>query len=105
MQWKVTKTDKCNFCKQEEDYAHYFMKCRYLNKFWQKIYELFRRSKIDFDIKLQHLVFGYKITDSKYYFLNYILTVFLFISHTMYPSREQKLLMSLAFLKMNLIKE
>ena len=37
--------------------------------------------------------------------MNYILTVlsFLFTSHIMYPSREQKLLMSLVVLKMNLV--
>ena len=88
--WKVTKTDKCNFCEQEEDYAHYFLKCRYLNKFWQKVYELLKRSKIDFDIKLEHLVFGYKITDSKYYFLNYILTVFSFSIYKSYYVSEQR---------------
>ena len=36
----------CNVCKIEEDYAHFFMSCKYLDMIWNKINEMFKKTQI-----------------------------------------------------------
>jgi hypothetical protein len=47
----------------EEDYHHFFMSCKYLDIFWNKINEMLKKVQFENNIKLQHLVFEYKIFD------------------------------------------
>lgn len=90
LQWKITNNNMCNFCNIEEDYSHYFFSCSYLTRFWQQIYDLLKRSNLDFLIKLQNLIFGYKITDNKYYSINYLITIISFSIYKSYYVSEQK---------------
>ena len=48
----------CNVSRVEEDYDHFFMSCKYLNMFWNKINEMLNKIKFENNIRLQHLVFG-----------------------------------------------
>ena len=36
-QWKITSNDKCTVCGELEDYEHFFLKCKHLQDFWNKI--------------------------------------------------------------------
>ena len=80
---------------QEEDYANYFFNCSYLTRFCQQIYDLLKKSNLDFSIKLKHLIFGYKITDNKYNSIIFLITIISFSIYKsyykcMYLSRKQK---------------
>ena len=46
--------------------------------------------KIENIIRLQHLVFGYKIFDKEYFHLNYFLTILAFTIYKSYYVSEQK---------------
>ena len=58
-----------------EDYSHYFRTCIFFKDFFGKIKELLKKSGIENDITLYHLVFGYKIFDKNYYDFNYFLYI------------------------------
>jgi hypothetical protein len=68
----------CNVSRVEEDYDHFFMSCKYLDMFWNKINEVLKKVKFENNMRLQHLVFGYKILDKEYFHLNYFLTILAF---------------------------
>ena len=74
--WKISTDSLCNVCKVEEDYDHFFMSCKYLDIFWNKINEMLKKVQFENNIKLQHLVFGYKIFRQRIFspklFFNYI---------------------------------
>jgi hypothetical protein len=55
-----------------EDSDHFFMSCKYLDMFWNKINELLKEIKFENNIRLQHLVFGYNIFDKEYFHLDYL---------------------------------
>ena len=57
---------------------------------WVKIKELLKKSGIENDITLYHLVFGYKIFDKSYYDFNYFLTIIGFSIYKAYYISEQK---------------
>ena len=69
--WKISTDSLCNVCKVEEDYDHFFMSCKYLDIFWNKINEMLKKVQFENNIRLQHLVFGYTIFDKEYFHLNY----------------------------------
>ena len=83
------KNSLCNLCNIVEDYSHYFMTCIFFKQFLGKIKELLKKSGIENDITLYHLVFGYKIFDKTYYDFNYFLTIIGFSNKAYYIS-EQK---------------
>ena len=66
-QWKIANNKQCNYCKQEEDYCHYFITCPFLLNFWRRMYEVLRKSRLEFKVTLKHLVFWYKIFDEDYF--------------------------------------
>ena len=43
--WQISTDSLCNVCKVEEDYDHFFMSCKYLDMFWNKINDLFKKSQ------------------------------------------------------------
>ena len=59
LKWKIMKNSLCNLCNIVEDYSHYFRTCILFKDFWDKIKELLKKSGIENDITLYHLVFGY----------------------------------------------
>ena len=71
LHWKISTDSLCNVCKVKEDYDHFFMSCKYLDIFWNKINEMLKKVQFENNIKLQHLVFGYKIFNKEYFYLNY----------------------------------
>jgi hypothetical protein len=82
--WKISTDSLCNVCKVEEDYDHFFMSCKYLDIFWNKINEMLKKVQFENNIKLQHLIFGYKIFDKEYFHLNYFLTILAFTIYKSY---------------------
>ena len=52
--WKISTDSLCNVCKVEEDYDHFFMSCKYLDIFWNRINEMLKKSNLktisDFNI-------------------------------------------------------
>ena len=83
-QWKITQDDKCNMCKEKEDYEHLFLNCQYVKEFWGHIKLLFQKAKIGTHIIcFKNLIMGYKIYDETYYEINYFITILLF---TIYKS-------------------
>ena len=62
--WQISTDSLCNVCKVEEDYDHFFMSCKYLDMFWNKINDLLKNLKEN-NIILQHLIFGYTIFDKE----------------------------------------
>ena len=79
------------------------MSCKYLDIFWNKINEMLKKVQFENNIKLQHLVFGYKIFDKEYFHLNYFLTILAFTIYKSYYVSEQKTktLILICYLKMN----
>ena len=45
-QWKIKSTDQCNFCKEVEDYNHFFIQCSYNVPFLKKMYKLLEELQI-----------------------------------------------------------
>ena len=43
---KISTDSLCNVCKVEEDYDHFFMSCKYLDMFWNKINEMLKKNQI-----------------------------------------------------------
>jgi hypothetical protein len=71
---KKSKTDKCNWCQEEDDTAHYFARCSFLTPFWnslatwcQKLLE----EEINFTVK--DVLVGVLEKDPKYDVINAIL--------------------------------
>ena len=89
-QWKIANNSLCNHCTEDEDYKHYFLSCNFLKYFWVNIHDLLKRCNVQFSLKLKHLVFGYKISDKNYFWLNYILTIIGFSIYKAYYVSEQK---------------
>ena len=88
--WKLTNNSLCNFCNIEEDYFHYLMTCPYLKTFWDSIHHIFKKYGMEIKIKLKHIVFGYKISDSQYYDFNYFFTIVGYTIYKTYYVSEQK---------------
>ena len=66
------------------------MSCKYLDIFWNKINEMLKKVQFENNIRLQHLVFGYKIFDKEYFHLNYFLTILAFtIYKSNYVSKQK----------------
>ena len=85
--WKIVGNSLCNFCKLDEDYAHYFITCDFSTKFQNLINGL----GIETKITLKHIVLGYKIDDKNnilHYF--FLLTVVGFSIYKSYYISEQK---------------
>jgi hypothetical protein len=57
--------------------------------FWNKINEMLKKMKFENNIRLQHLVFGYKIFDKEYFHLNYFLAILALTIYTFYYVSEQ----------------
>ena len=72
-----------------EDSDHFFMSCKYLDMFWNKINEMLKKIKFENNIRLQHLVFGYNIFDKEYFHLDYL------------SEQKTKKLILICYLKMN----
>ena len=85
--WKISTDSLCNV--RKEDYDHFFMSCKYLDMFWNKINEMLKKMKFENNIRLQHLVFGYKIFDKEYFHLNYFLAILALTIYTFYYVSEQ----------------
>ena len=83
------KNSLCNLCNIVEDYSHYFRTGIFFKEFWGKIKELLKKSGIENDLTLYHLVFGYKIFDKSYYDFNYFLTIIGFSIYKAYYISEQ----------------
>jgi hypothetical protein len=66
------------------------MTCLSFKEFWGKIKELLKKSGIENDITLYHLVFGYTIFDKSNYDFNYFLTIIGFSMHKVYYISEPK---------------
>ena len=77
------------------------MSCKYLDIFWNKIKEMLKKVQFENNIRLQHLVFGYKIFDKEYFHLNYLLTILTFTIYKSYYVSEQRQLMFICYLKIN----
>ena len=58
--------------------------------FWNTINEMFKQVKFQNNIRLQHLVFGYKIFNKEYLHLNYFLAILAFTIYKSYYISEQK---------------
>jgi hypothetical protein len=48
--WKISTDRLCNVCKVEEDYDHFFMSCKYLDIFWNKINEMLKKVQFENNI-------------------------------------------------------
>jgi hypothetical protein len=90
LQWKIVNNTRCNFCGNDEDYLHYFITCSFLKTFWEKIYNLYKSNNLEIKLKLKHLIFGNKISDKKYYSVNYFITILGFSIYKSYYLSEQK---------------
>ena len=88
--WKISTDSLCNVCKVEEDYDHFIMSYKYLDMFWNKINEMLKKIKFETNIRLQHLVFGYKIVDKEYFHLKYFLSILTFTIYKSYYVSEKK---------------
>ena len=79
------------------------MSCKYLDIFWNKINEMLKKVQFENNIRLQLLVFGYKIFDKEYFHLNYFLAILAFTIYKSYYVSEQKTktMMFICYLKMN----
>ena len=66
------------------------MSCKYLDIFWNKIKEMLKKVQFENNIRLQHLVFGYKTFDKEYFHLHYLLTILTFTIYKSYYVSEQK---------------
>ena len=51
---------------------------------------MLKKVQFENNIRLQHLVFGYKIFDKEYFHLNYFLTILTFTIYKSYYVSEQK---------------
>ena len=60
---KNVNNNRCNLCGNEEDHHHYFITCSFFKTFWGKKYHLFKSNNLEITLKLNHLVFGYRIAD------------------------------------------
>ena len=90
-QWKICDNYNCNYCNMIEDYEHYFLKCRYFQQLWEKVF--FISEKIGYNIgvfSLRNLIWGYKIKYSQYEDINYFMTIVLFTIYKAYCVSEQK---------------
>ena len=96
--WKISTGSLCNVCKVEEDYDHFLMSCKYLGKFWNKINEILKKIKFENNIRLQHLVSGYKTFDKEYFHLNYFLAILAFTNPIMYRNKRQRKLMFVCYI-------
>jgi hypothetical protein len=64
--WKISTDSKV-----EEDYNHFFMSCKHLDIFWNKINEMLKKVQFENNIRLQHLIFDKEYVHLNYFF-NYI---------------------------------
>ncbi|XP_060586418.1 uncharacterized protein LOC132742114 [Ruditapes philippinarum] len=74
--WKMVSSPLCNKCNKIEDYQHLFIDCMAVNVFWEKILYIFQECGIQRNIRrLDILIFGYKISQEEYFYINVILTI------------------------------
>ena len=82
--WKITPNPLCNSCGQVENYYHFFIECEYIQNFKTKINQLLNHLGYNKEmITLKNIVVGYKIQDTQYKPINYLLTV---IGYTIYKT-------------------
>ena len=90
-QWKISQNGHCKFCHCIEDYEHFFIKCRYLNNFWEKIYLISKNLGIGKHVfELKCLIWGYKIQYPAYNDLNLLISIILFSIYKANYVSEQK---------------
>ena len=89
--WKIKDTPLCCICREEENYEHFFTKCRYIQQFLNQINECFRALGYHKNmITLENLALGYKIQYSKYNTTNYLLSYIGYAIYKSYYISEQK---------------
>ena len=91
-QWKIVNDKKCNTCKTDEDYQHYFIDCKYFSNLWNFTKPLFEILKITKEMKtLKHIVVGYKIGNKRFNSVNIILSLIAFTIYKSYHLSDRKL--------------
>ena len=90
--WKIQQTAECIFCGKIDDYQHMYCQCNRLNFLWAKIKQAFLYMGIsNLEISPKTLIFGYKIQQTDYYWVNKILTLCFFSLFKSYcMTREKK---------------
>ena len=82
--WKINDSDKYCFCNCVEDYNHFFsLHVKKNVHFWDTFRQcLYILTRTDFDISLEHIIFGYNIDKTKqenkkkpYTFVNFLLII------------------------------
>ena len=83
--WKINDSDKCCFCNCVEDYNHFFLTCEKNVHFWDTFRQcLYILTRTDFDISLEHIIFGYNIDKKNCTFVNFLLII---ASFSVYKAR------------------
>ena len=75
-QWKQTVSPLCETCKIIDDYQHMFIDCKSIKPLWHVVTKVLDKMMFTSLVpSLYVIVFGYKIWDSSYYALNYLLVI------------------------------
>ena len=89
--WKMKDTPTCLFCDSHDDYKHMFCKCTRLDFFWNKILHAFSKMGIGkIENSLKTVIFGYKMRNKDYYWVNKILSLCYFIIFKSYCIGKDK---------------
>ena len=96
--WKISIDRSYNVCKVEEDYDHFFISCKYLDVFSNKINEMLKKSNlkaISFSIWVHN--FWQRILSPKLFFQLY--WHLQFTNHITYRNKGQRKSMFFCYLK------
>ena len=83
--WKMSPSPCCNICNLTESYEHLFIRCPIVTANWLKLHNLLLSCGIDKNLcSMQTVVMGYKLSQSNYYYLNVILSLYCFCIYKAY---------------------
>ena len=90
-QWRIINNSDCLVCKENENYKHLYLDCKYSKKYWQEVKKMTTNLYIgDHVLNLESLVFGYKIYDQAYFDFDLLITLIFFSIYKAYYISNQK---------------
>ena len=88
--WKQIDTPFCKHCNEVETLEHFFIKCSYVDTFWEIIHILFNQQGICKRFSMYEIVIGYKIQYKEFQEINLILSQITYSIYKSYMISERR---------------
>ena len=89
--WNIVNSPLCKLCNEVEDYEHFFIHCKYLDTFWSKVDNTFKKCGFHKSFRnLKCIIFGYKLEFAECRHINILLNIIAYCIYKTYFISERR---------------